>query len=302
MSDAQIAYRGRFAPSPTGPLHFGSLVAACGSFLEARTHAGEWHLRIDDVDQPRSAPGAAEAILRSLEAYGFAWDGPVVWQGRRGAAYEEALERLRVTGWIYPCACTRRELADSQLAPDGAAIYPGTCRDGLPPGRPPRAWRLRVEPGVISFQDGVQGRLESNLARDVGDFVLRRADGIHAYQLAVVIDDAATGITDVVRGADLLFSTARQIHLQRCLGLPTPRYAHLPVVVDATGAKLSKQNLAVPLDDARPAPALHAALSFLGQHPPPALVHSSPAEIWNWAQRNWDLGRVPRGPLPAAVA
>ena len=302
MRNGQDFYRGRFAPSPTGPLHFGSLVAACGSFLEARTRGGEWRLRIEDLDQPRCSPAAAEAILRSLEAFGFDWDGEVVWQSRRADTYEAALAALKAAGLAYPCACTRRELADSLLAPDGATIYPGTCRDGLAPGRSPRAWRLRVGAARICFDDAVQGPIECELAREVGDFVLRRADGIHAYQLAVVVDDAEAGITDVVRGADLLASTARQIHLQRCLGLPTPRYAHLPVAVDANGDKLSKQTLATPLVDADQVLALHAAFRFLGQTPPAELARGTLGETWTWARRNWDLARVPRGPATAAMA
>ncbi|MBK9018731.1 MAG: tRNA glutamyl-Q(34) synthetase GluQRS [Sulfuritalea sp.] len=297
-----IPYRGRFAPSPTGPLHFGSLVAATGSFLEARSRGGEWLLRIEDVDAPRCSAAAADDILRTLDAFGFAWDGEVVWQSRRDAAYAAALDRLRKAGRVFPCACTRRELADSAIAPDGAAIYPGTCRDGLPPGRGARAWRLRVGDARIAFDDAIQGRIESDLARDAGDFVLLRADGLHAYQLAVVVDDAEAGITDVVRGADLLTSTARQIYLQQCLGLPTPAYAHLPVAVNTAGEKLSKQTRAHALDVAQPVPDLSAALAFLGQRPPPELAAATVPELWRWAVASWRLDRVPRGPAPGPVA
>lgn len=288
------AYRGRFAPSPTGPLHFGSLVAATGSYLEARTRGGEWLLRIEGVDAPRCSTAAADDILRVLEACGFEWDGQPVWQSRRTEAYAAALERLKAAGQVFPCACTRRELADSAIAPDGAAIYPGTCRTGLPPGREGRAWRLRVGQAQVAFDDAIQGRIQSALADEAGDFVLRRADGLFAYQLAVVVDDAEAGITDVVRGADLLLSTARQIHLQGCLGVATPAYAHLPVAVNAAGEKLSKQTLAMPLDAARPVPALIAALRFLGQSPPTDLARVS--DIWTWAYEHWKLDRVPRGP------
>jgi glutamyl-Q tRNA(Asp) synthetase len=287
-------YRGRFAPSPTGPLHFGSLVAALGSCLEARVQGGEWLLRIEDVDEPRCPPAVAEDILRTLEACGFAWDGEVLWQSRRTERYRELWRQLRQDGRVYPCACTRRELADSQLAPDGAHVYPGTCRDGLPPGRKTRAWRLRVDEAVVAFDDALQGRVAQNLARDVGDFVLLRADGYFAYQLAVVADDADQGITHVVRGADLLDSTARQIFLQRCLGVPTPAYAHLPVVVNAQGEKLSKQTLAPAIDTVTPVPILCAALRFLGQSPPAELERASVAELWTWAQAHWDMARVPR--------
>ncbi len=297
-----IPYRGRFAPSPTGPLHFGSLVAATGSFLEARSRGGEWLLRIEDVDAPRCSAAAADDTLRTLDAFGFAWDGEVVRQSRREAAYAAALDRLREAQRVFPCACTRRELADSAIAPDGAAIYPGTCRDGLPPGRGARAWRLRVGDARIAFDDAIQGRIESDLARDAGDFVLLRADGLHAYQLAVVVDDAEAGVTDVVRGADLLTSTARQIYLQQCLGLPTPAYAHLPVAVNTAGEKLSKQTRAHALDVVRPVSGLCAALAFLGQRPPSELAAATVPELWRWAVANWRLDRVPRGPAPGPVA
>lgn len=287
-------YRGRFAPSPSGPLHFGSLVAAVGSFLEARVQGGEWLLRMEDVDAPRCSQAAADSILRTLDAFGFAWDGAVVWQSQRTAAYASALEQLKQAGRVFPCACTRKELADSMLAADGAALYPGTCRHGLPAGKPARAWRVRVDAARISFDDAVQGHIESDLAQEAGDFILLRADGLFAYQLAVVADDAAADITHVVRGADLLLSTPRQIFLQQCLGLPTPTYAHLPVVVNAAGEKLSKQTQAPPLDNQRPGPALWAALHFLGQPPPPELHAASCDELWRWARANWQPGRVPQ--------
>jgi glutamyl-Q tRNA(Asp) synthetase len=300
MTTPTPAYRGRFAPSPTGPLHFGSLVAAAGSFLEARSRRGEWHLRMEDVDTPRCSTAAASEILRALEACGFAWDGEIVWQSRRSEAYAAALERLKAAGRVFPCACTRRELADSAIAPDGAAIYPGTCREGLAPGRTARAWRLRAGDAMVSFDDAIQGRIVSDLARDAGDFILLRADGLFAYQLAVVVDDAETGITHVVRGADLLASTSRQIFLQQCLGLATPEYAHLPVVVNAAGEKLSKQTRAAPVDISRPGPALFAALGFLGQRPPAELSAAPVSELWAWAMANWRLADVPRGPAPMA--
>ena len=298
MNTSTSVYRGRFAPSPTGPLHFGSLVAAAGSFLEARTKGGEWLLRMEDVDTPRCSKTAADEILHMLEACGFAWDGAVVWQSRRTGAYAAALERLKAAGRVFACACTRRELADSAIAPDGAAIYPGTCRQGLAAGRPARAWRLRVGDVRVSFDDAIQGRIDSDLAFDAGDFILLRADGLFAYQLAVVVDDAAAGITHVVRGADLLASTARQIFLQECLGLPTPCYAHLPVAVNAAGEKLSKQTRAAPVDASQPGSALFAALEFLGQQPPAELSGAGPDELWIWAMRHWRLDRVPRGPAP----
>ena len=296
MIDAPLPVpgHGRFAPSPTGPLHFGSLVAAVGSLLQARQGGGRWSLRIEDLDRPRCSPAFADDMLRTLESFGFAWDGEILWQSRRAAAYAAALERLRMLGHVFPCACTRRELADSTLAADGAAIYPGTCRGGLPAGKPARAWRLRVPALHIAFADAVQGEVSQDLAAEVGDFVLLRADGITAYQLAVVVDDAEQGITEVVRGADLLASTPRQILLQRLLGYATPAYVHLPVAVDPQGEKLSKQTLAMPVAAADPVPALLAALRFLGQAPPPDLALGGREDVWRWALAHWQIARVPR--------
>lgn len=296
MTADASAYVGRFAPSPTGALHFGSLVAALGSCLDARTHGGRWLLRIEDVDTPRIVAGASEAILKTLEHYGFEWDGSVVYQSARHAAHVAALERLRESGAVFPCACTRRELelADAALARDGSRRYPGTCRNGLAPGRTARAWRVHAQ-GRICFDDRVQGRQCEDLARDSGDYVVLRADGVFAYQLAVVVDDAEAGVTDVVRGADLLDSAARQIHLYQLLGIAPPRYAHLPVATNARGEKLSKQTHAPGLHEDSPAVALLAALRFLGQNPPLADLRSAPsADIWQWALANWQLAAVPR--------
>lgn len=295
---------GRFAPSPSGPLHFGSLVAALGSCLSARSQGGQWLLRIEDVDVPRSMPGAAEGILRTLEHFGFEWDGPVVWQSHRTAAFQDAFERLKTGGHLFPCACTRKEMADSALARDGTRRYPGTCRDGLASGRLPRAWRLRVPSGEVGFDDAVQGRVVENVLMDVGDFVLLRADGLFAYQLAVVVDDAEAGVTEVVRGADLLDSTPRQILLQRLLGLPQPAYAHLPVAANAAGEKLSKQTLARAVEGLAPGRLLVDVLDFLGQCPPPGLAESDLAAVWAWGLANWAPARIPRlrqAPAPAGV-
>jgi len=289
-------YRGRFAPSPTGPLHFGSLVAAVGSYLEARVCGGEWLVRMEDVDAPRNVPGAAESILTTLEAFGFEWDGEVLWQSERLEAYREALAQLKAAGLAYGCACSRKEIADSATRPavDGGLAYPGTCRNGLPPGRTARAWRLRVDEGETAFEDRIQGRISQHLERDVGDFVLLRADGQFAYQLAVVVDDAWQGMTDVVRGADLIDSTPRQIWLQRCLGVATPRYAHLPVATNAAGEKLSKQTLAPALSVGQAGALLVRALAFLGQEPPPELAAESVRTVWQWAMAHWQLAKVPR--------
>lgn len=286
-------YVGRFAPSPTGPLHFGSLVAALGSCLDARAAGGRWLLRIEDVDAPRTVAGAADDILRTLVRLGFEWDDEPLWQSRRLDCYAEVLAQLRERGKAFACACTRREIADSALARDGSRIYPGTCRNGLPPGREARAWRLRVC-GQVHFEDRVQGPQCEDLEREVGDFVLLRADGQYAYQLAVVVDDVDCGVTDVVRGADLLASTGRQVHLLHTLGQPVPRYAHLPVAVDAAGDKLSKQTLAAPVSDWPPAAALVAALRFLGQNVPESLARAGLAEVWQWAVAHWRMDAVPR--------
>jgi glutamyl-Q tRNA(Asp) synthetase len=258
-------YTGRFAPSPTGPLHFGSLVAALASWIDARAAGGRWLVRIEDLDAPRAQPGAADEILRALERLGLGWDGEVLYQSRRAARYEEVLRKLR--SHTYLCGCTRREIADSSLglASDGAQIYPGTCRGGLPAGKAQRALRVRVDDSSIGFVDRVQGRRDQVPSRDVGDFVLYRADGQFAYQLAVVVDDMDQGVTDVVRGADLLDSTARQIFLQRLLGHASPRYLHVPVALDAAGEKLSKQTGASALDLSEPRRELHRALAFLNQ-------------------------------------
>lgn len=260
-------------------------------------------MRMEDVDRPRCQPGSADGILRTLALYGFEWDGAVLYQSQRNESYDLALDQLQASGRVFPCACTRRELADSQLmqqASDGAQIYPGTCRSGLPPGKASRSWRLRICDEIIVFEDAVQGRIAQSLAQEVGDFVLLRADGWFAYQLAVVVDDAAQGITHVVRGADLLDSTARQILLQQLMSLPTPSYAHLPVAVNPDGEKLSKQTHAPPMSGVRPQTALCEALDFLGQAPPAELSRASIAELWQWARENWDMAQVPhRRTLPA---
>ncbi len=298
----RAGHRGRFAPSPTGPLHFGSLVAAVGSHLEARVAGGEWLLRMEDVDEPRAVAGAADSILRTLERLGLAWDGEVLFQSRRKPHYRAAFERLRLAGAVFACACTRREMADSAIGPDGAPRYPGTCRRGLPEGREARSWRLAVEPGRICFDDALQGRICQDLAAEVGDFVVLRADGYFAYQLAVVVDDAEQGVTHVVRGADLIDSTPRQICLQRRLGLAQPAYLHLPAAVSAGGEKLSKQTRARPIDDVRPQAALTAALEFLGQQPPAGLADTDLESLWRWARENWSRNRLPRcrfAPAPA---
>ncbi len=284
--------RGRFAPTPSGELHLGSLLAAVGSYLHARHAGGHWLLRIDDLDLPRVVPGAADAILRSLEAHGLLWDGEVLWQSRRGEAYRAALDRLREAGLVYPCACTRRELAAIARAGVDGPVYPGTCRAGLlaarvPTGQGARAWRLRVPDAPIGFHDAVQGEFAHNLAREVGDFVLQRADGLVAYQLATVVDDAFQAVTQVVRGVDLLASTPRQIYLQQCLGLPQPGYAHLPLLVDGAGLKLGKQTGAAALAPRAASDNLSRVLAALGLPPPADLRGAAPAALLAWATPQW---------------
>jgi glutamyl-Q tRNA(Asp) synthetase len=285
-----VSYRGRFAPSPTGPLHFGSLVAAAASWLDARAQGGEWLVRIEDVDETRTVPGAGEAILRQLRALGFEPDGEIAWQSRRKPLYEAALDRLREGSHVYRCRCSRKEVADSALAGIEGPVYPGTCRAlGLGPAVP-GADRLRVDPAHVAFIDRVQGPIAQDVDRDVGDFVLKRRDGLHAYQLAVVVDDAAQGITDVVRGADLLSSTPRQIVLQRLLGYPTPRYLHFPVATNARGEKLSKQTLAPSVEGGDGAALLDDVLGFLGQE---RVGSRDPREVLRRALARWDPGRIP---------
>ena len=310
-------YRGRFAPSPTGPLHFGSLIAAVGSYLDAKHHNGTWLVRIEDLDAPRCVLGAADDILCTLEVFGLHWDEPVIYQSQRTDAYEKALQKLQTLGAAYPCACTRKEIADSALHGIDGPVYPGTCRNGIPPGREGRAWRVRTEQapstlrgegwgegeklesplspnpsptrgeGSIAFNDALQGHVKQRLESEIGDFVVKRADGLFAYQLAVVVDDAFQGITHVVRGADLLYSTPRQIHLQRLLGLPIPAYLHLPIAVNAQGEKLSKQTLAQPVEKHNVAATLFDTLVFLRQQPPAELQSNNVEQILHWAIANW---------------
>ncbi|MBB4125249.1 glutamyl-Q tRNA(Asp) synthetase [Xanthomonas translucens] len=282
---SSLPYRGRFAPSPTGPLHLGSLLAAFGSWLLARRAGGEWLLRIEDVDRPRSVPGAAERQLASLRACGLEADGPVLRQSERGDIYRAAVQRLLHSGQAFACSCSR-----SELAAQGGVHH--RCVAARARAQP--ALRLRVAAGsTIGFRDGVRGDVEQDVHAEVGDFVLLRADGCWAYQLAVVVDDAAQGISDVVRGADLLDSTPRQILLQRALGLPTPNYLHLPLLLGGDGRKLSKSHAAAPLDDADPLPALRLAWTLLGQVPAALAGAGSVAALLAAALRAFDPARLP---------
>ncbi|MDY6946750.1 MAG: tRNA glutamyl-Q(34) synthetase GluQRS [Pseudomonadota bacterium] len=290
-------YRGRFAPSPTGPLHFGSLVAAVGSYLCARQAGGEWLLRIEDLDTPREVPGSADLIIRSLDALGFEWTGSILRQSSRREAYEAATQHLLNAGQAFHCSCTRSELQAAQssvqrLLDTDELRYPGGCRNG--PQAPERktAVRLFVPRGETAVSDLLQGRFTVDVSAEVGDFVIRRRDGLHAYQLAVVIDDAFQGISAVVRGADLLHSTSRQVILQRMLDLPSPMYAHLPVATDMNGIKLSKSAGAAAIDIARPTYELWRTLEFLQQAPPLELRRAGSATLWEWAIKHWQLERV----------
>jgi len=295
---------GRFAPSPTGPLHLGSLVAAVGSWLLARKEGGRWLVRVEDIDTPRVIPGSEDEILAALARYGLEWDGDVVRQSERTALYDEALRLLRERGQVFDCSCSRAELQRAASAPapndpqdaDGS-VYPGTCREGLPPGRAARAVRFRVPEGIVAFDDLVHGPVEEEVALRTGDFVVKRADGLFAYQLAVVVDDAEQGVTQVVRGGDLLGSTARQIALQRALGVTTPAYAHLPLVTTRDGAKLGKRDGALPLpslDSRRIGTTLSLVLSILGI---PAVAPREPRAMLDEALLRFEPSAIPRVPV-----
>lgn len=293
MSARATHYRGRFAPSPTGPLHLGSLIAALASYLDARHNGGAWLVRMDDLDPPREEAGAADRILHSLERHALHWDEDVVWQGQRGAAYEQALQALADRGCLFHCTCTR-----AQLGPDGACA--GRCRGDSPVAGISSALRVRVPDHFTArFDDALQGPQEEALFASHPDFVVKRKDGLYAYQLAVVVDDGAMGITHVVRGSDLMDSTGRQLCLQSLLGLPAPHYAHLPVITTAAGQKFSKQNQAPALDDSRAGCNLRLALRFLGQELPPA--RREPAAILEFAAARWNPARIPAGLAVAAA-
>jgi glutamyl-Q tRNA(Asp) synthetase len=297
--DRTYTYRGRFAPTPSGELHFGSLVAAMGSYLDARQHNGEWYVRMEDLDRTREMKGAAKSILQTLEGFGFSWNGEVLYQSQRSTAYREAVDRLIQTERAYLCGCSRKSINAKARRGNEGAIYPGTCRNGLAPKNRARSVRVYTSDERITISDGLQGQISQRIYSEIGDFVIRRADGFHAYQLAVVIDDAWQGITDIVRGADLLTSTPRQHYLQQLLGLHHPRYIHLPLVVDDQGRKLSKHYRDLPVNPAQPMDALLHALAFLNQ-PLPPLRPETTEEFWQWAQSHWSLSSIPvRHQIPA---
>lgn len=282
-TDRRNAYSGRFAPSPTGDLHFGSLLAALASYLEARKSAGNWLLRMEDLDKPREVAGSADCIINELARWGMRSDAAVLYQSQRDVAYQAACDSLIEKDLAYWCGCSRSELTES-------GVYPGTCSKGLPPGKKPRSLRVRTPEQVIEFEDAIQGQISQHLQQECGDFVIRRADGVFAYQLAVVVDDAFQQITDIVRGADLLDSTPRQIWLQRCLGFPQPRYAHIPLVVQSDGRKLSKRIQSDPLRASDPLHSLRQALKFLGHEIP----EMNWLATWEWACSNWNSALIPR--------
>jgi glutamyl-Q tRNA(Asp) synthetase len=290
-----VRYRGRFAPSPTGPLHLGSLYSALAGFLQARSSKGQWFVRIDDLDPFRTIPGAADSILRTLECFGLHWDGPTLYQSQRSEAYRHALDLLNEKGLVYPCICTRKALRrEAETNARRASAYPGHCRDKKIGRQQPHALRIKTTTRPVCVHDQLQGRIEQNLAEGTGDFIVRRRDRAYAYQLAVVIDDHEQNITEVLRGSDLLDSTPRQVYLQQLLNLPTPDYLHVPVLVDRRGDKLSKQTHAPPVDETDPAETLFYLLHRLNQSPPPELIGAAPSELLEWAITHWDASRLPR--------
>lgn len=286
-------YIGRFAPSPTGPLHFGSLIAALASYLEARRHHGRWLVRMEDVDELRNVAGAADDILFTLEAYGFEWDGNILYQTRRKDAYQAAMEQLMEQDLVYRCTCSRRDLQDVAEPGIHGLIYPGICSRLHHPEHVEHAIRLRTQDQLIEFTDAVMGMYGHNPKQDVGDFIIRRRDGLFAYQLAVVVDDEYQGITHVVRGYDLLDSTPRQIYLQHCLHLSTPQYAHLPLAINARGDKLSKQTQAPAIETRNATTMLVKAFRFLGQETENGLEHASLDTFWQWATSHWNMDSIP---------
>lgn len=288
MDTSKQKYIGRFAPSPTGPVHFGTLLAATGSYLQAKKNRGDWLVRMDDVDITRKVEDSDHEILHTLEAFGFEWQGEVMYQSEQNEQYQQALQRLIDQSLVFPCTCSRK-----QLAATGSEIYPGTCRERQLPETEEHALRLFARDITIEFDDAVMGKQSQNIARQCGDFVVRRRDGLFAYQLAVVVDDALQNVTEVVRGSDLLDSTARQIYLQRLLGYPTPDYCHLPLAVNTDGSKISKSEGAMKVDVKNREKLLLSVLGFLGQNPPADLIRSDLADIWSWAETHWDISQIP---------
>lgn len=292
------SYRGRYAPSPTGPLHFGTLVAAVGSYLQAKCQQGQWLMRIEDVDTTRSVTGAADNMLQTFEDFGFEWDSEVIYQSERTELYEQALAALSEKGLVYPCTCSRKQISGNSIEGAPVSIYNGKCRFRTLPLDEGHALRIRVEGTHITFDDAVMGEVSQQLNTDCGDFVIKRRDGLFAYQLAVVVDDALQGITEVVRGADLLDSTARQIYLQQQLGYTQPDYLHLPLAVDENQQKLGKSTGGAALDSTQPVKSLFAAVRHLGQQPPDGLETECLNSFWQWAIGHWNIRHIPKQNQP----
>ena len=285
-------YRGRFAPSPTGALHFGSLVTAMAGYLEAKSKNGEWLVRIENLDKPREVPKASYEILKSLEIFGMEWDHEVIYQDQREHIYENVLINLKKRGLTYPCTCTRKKIFNSSITGINGKIYAGTCRNKTWNIRNSDAVRIKTNNSAIEFNDALYGEVNQKLENEIGDFILRRSDKIYGYHLAVVIDDAAQGITNIVRGADLLYSTPSQIYLQKLLGYSTPAYMHLPIALNNQGEKLSKQTKAARLNLSNPSKQLFNAASFLGQKPPIELLRDNVLSFWKWAFLNWSSDKI----------
>ncbi len=281
-------YKGRFAPSPTGPVHYGTLIAAVGSYLQAKKNNGEWLIRMEDVDITRKVDGADVEILKTLESFGFEWDGEIIYQSKQTEHYEQALDQLISQSLVFPCLCSRKQLAESN-----SDIYPGTCRFRHLPEKKEHALRIIATDTTIEFNDSVMGKQSQNIKQQCGDFVIKRRDGLFAYQLAVVVDDNLQNITEIVRGSDLLDSTARQIYLQRLLHYPTPGYCHLPLAVDDAGNKISKSEGATKIELQHKEKLLVSVLEFLGQNPPEDLVQSNIKDIWSWGIEHWDDTHIP---------
>ena len=281
-------YKGRFAPSPTGPVHYGTLIAAVGSYLQAKKSNGEWLIRMEDVDITRKIDGADVDILNTLVAFGFEWHGEIIYQSKQTEHYQQALEQLVSRSLVFPCLCSRKQLAKTK-----SSIYPGTCRNRHLPEKKEHALRLLAKDKTICFNDAVMGKQSQNIQKQCGDIVIKRRDGLFAYQLAVVVDDARQGISEIVRGADLLDSTPRQIYLQQLLNYPTPDYCHLPLAVDHSGNKISKSEGATKIDLQHKEQQLISVLDFLGQNPPEDLAQSSINDIWSWAVEHWEITHVP---------
>ena len=292
MTTNTSSYLGRFAPSPTGPLHFGSLLAATGSYLQARHEQGQWQLRVEDIDPPREVDGAIESIITALDNYGFEWDGEIIYQSKRIELYREYLEQLIKNEQAFVCSCSRKDIAQIQKHTE-LNVYPGTCRKQKRNPHGQYAYRIYAHEGKVEFDDGIQGKQLFDLQTEIGDFVIKRADGFYSYQLAVAVDDAVTGITEVVRGSDLLDSTPRQIYIQQALDLPTPDYFHLPVATNSQGQKLSKQTFARPLDNKNIVKTLYQVLQALGQQPETELKSATLDEFWQWAIEHWNVNNIP---------